>query len=103
MSVRGLALPDTDLRSRHAHMRLAVAHATIPPWRTAPTRRGRHLEARHSSLKRHCHRRTTSTGERCLVVPRPAIAGRGFSHPFVATPSVVNMDILGVAEHLVMR
>jgi hypothetical protein len=38
MSVRGPALRNTDLRSRHAHMRLAVAHAaTIPPRRTAPT------------------------------------------------------------------
>jgi len=26
-------------------MRLAVAHATIPPRRTAPTRRGRHHPA----------------------------------------------------------
>ena len=41
MSVRGPALRNTDLRSRHAHMRLAVAHATIPPRRTAPTRPGR--------------------------------------------------------------
>ena len=42
MSVRGPALRNTDLRSRHAYMRLAVAHATIPPRRTAPTRPGRH-------------------------------------------------------------
>jgi len=38
----GPALRNTDLRSRHANMRLAVAHAaTIPPRRTAPTCRGR--------------------------------------------------------------
>ena len=45
MSVRGPALRNTDLRSRHAYMRLAVAHATIPPRRTAPTRPGRHRPA----------------------------------------------------------
>ena len=45
MSVRGPALPNTDLRSRHAYMRLAVAHATIPPRRTAPTRPGRRRPA----------------------------------------------------------
>ena len=45
MSVRGPALRNTDLRSRHAYMRLAVAHATIPPRRTAPTRRGRRRPA----------------------------------------------------------
>ena len=68
MSVRGPALRNTDLRSRHAHMRLAVAHAaTIPPRRTAPTRRGRHrprwaagragrLRGRPSSVKAAAHR-----------------------------------------------
>ena len=46
MSVRGPALRNTDLRSRHAYMRLAVAHAaTIPPRRTAPTRPGRRRPA----------------------------------------------------------
>src|SRR6266699_453889 len=45
MSVRGPALRNTDLRSRHAHMRRAVAHATIPPRRTAPTRPGRRRPA----------------------------------------------------------
>src|SRR5271166_1366500 len=40
MSVRGPALRNTDLRSRQAHMKLAVAHATIPP-RPPPSAVGR--------------------------------------------------------------
>ncbi len=40
--VRGTILRITDLRSRHAYMRVAVATATTPPRQATPTRPARH-------------------------------------------------------------